>query len=664
MKKKFLLPVMLLAAMTLVGCGGGKSSETSTSTSSGTSSSSSSEVIQYGVAIANKEALTAEWHVKENARELDIALTPEGNVMQELTNGNLTIASSNTEAVTVTGVNLNAVGEGEATITVTYHDKTDTVTITVQAEKGEPDHVKATVKEMLAAVADGKEKNVIYDIEAYVVDWQSGKTDPTKYGNYMLGDTKDAAKADQILVYGSSANEAFTITWGGEEYSYSQPDEAKDFLTNEITKDVAIGSKLTMEVIAYSYSGTPEVSGRVLKVDNSEVVPVDIPEPAVQATTLAGFIADTQGNGKQAFTFSAEVKYYKSSSATEADKYGNLVLTDGENDLVVYGSTATASALAWSNTSGIYGFTNPKDFLTNETTKDIQLGDTVSVKFIRADFQGTVQGTGIITSVTPGAVIDPTAVELDADSFNLEQGASKLVKATLSPEGAKGTVEWAVSPADKGVTVVDGLVAAAADATLGDYTVTATVKDTTLSDSVAVTVIAATPKEYTKLEKLDFTSTLTAYEAYDEAKMNAFLLGSSELGASTNLVNHSIDNPATKPLIGANGGSGDAAWSNYNLLKLGSGSKASNITLNFKEGVTIGKVELKAFGWAGLEPTLKVGDASAQAVAAVAHADVKAGIETGACYSDYTFTFSGTNQVRLDASLAVMISEITVYTVA
>ena len=339
MKKKVLLPIVLLAAMTLVGCGGNNSSSNSGSQSQTTSSQ---PAVEYGVAIQNKAALTAEWYAKEASRELDIALTPEGNVLQEVANGNLTITSSNPEAVSVTGVTLNALDEGEATITVDYHGKTDSVTISVLGEKGEPDHVKATVKEMLANVAAGKEKDVIYEIEAYVVAWQTGKTDATKYGNYMLGDTKDAAKEDQILVYGSSANTAaFTITWDGAAYSYKQGDDAKDFLTNDVTKDVGIGSKLTMEVIAYSYSGTPEVSGIVKAADNSGVTPLDpIQEYDVTVAEALAKVATLKDGETTRDLYTVKEVYV--TEITEAySSYGNMSFkvadtADGTDTLTIF----------------------------------------------------------------------------------------------------------------------------------------------------------------------------------------------------------------------------------------------------------------------------------------------------------------------------------------
>ena len=85
------------------------------------------------------------------------------------------------------------------------------------------------------------------------------------------------------------------------------------------------------------------------------------------------------------------------------------------NDLVIYGSTATATALVW-NESDAYVFTNPKDFVTNEVTKAIKIGDEVTMKLIRADYKGTVQGTGIILSVGEGGggEVPPQPVDVTA----------------------------------------------------------------------------------------------------------------------------------------------------------------------------------------------------------------------------------------------------------
>ena len=79
-----------------------------------------------------------------------------------------------------------------------------------------------------------------------------------------------------------------------------------------------------------------------------------------------------------------------------------MTITDGTTDLVIYGCSATATALAWDG-AGEYAFSNPQDFLTNEVTKDLKLGTEITMKLIRADYTKndvtTIQGTGIITAV-------------------------------------------------------------------------------------------------------------------------------------------------------------------------------------------------------------------------------------------------------------------------
>lgn len=117
MKRKILLPLVLLAGMTLVGCGGGNSG--------------GGDSGKYAVEITNKTELQAEWYAGDASRDLKLTLTPEANPLKEWTDGNLTITSSRPSVVSLTGLGLNALAEGTATVTVKYHGKTDTVDLTV-----------------------------------------------------------------------------------------------------------------------------------------------------------------------------------------------------------------------------------------------------------------------------------------------------------------------------------------------------------------------------------------------------------------------------------------------------------------------------------------------------------------------------------------------------
>ena len=156
MKIKRLLPIALLAAMTLVGCSGNNRPHGSSSASQdSTGSESSSDTTTYGVSISNKTALQADGWYNEATRELDIELTPEGNVPLEINKGNLTVTSSDAEVVSVSGVVLTAHKEGTATITVTYHGVTDTVEVSPDGE--EPLQVQS-LQEIRAGIADGSIK--------------------------------------------------------------------------------------------------------------------------------------------------------------------------------------------------------------------------------------------------------------------------------------------------------------------------------------------------------------------------------------------------------------------------------------------------------------------------------------------------------------------------
>ena len=122
MKKKILLPILLLATMSLggglVGCDK-KPAESQTSTQS-----------QYKVAIDNKAALEGEWY-EGDAKDLELTLTPEANPLQELNSKNLTVTSSDETVVKVTGLGLSALKEGTAKITVDYRGAKEEVNVTI-----------------------------------------------------------------------------------------------------------------------------------------------------------------------------------------------------------------------------------------------------------------------------------------------------------------------------------------------------------------------------------------------------------------------------------------------------------------------------------------------------------------------------------------------------
>jgi len=85
--------------------------------------------------------------------------------------------------------------------------------------------------------------------------------------------------------------------------------------------------------------------------------------------------------------------------------YGNFIL-QGEDgsQIVVYGSTATETALAWDAAAGKYKYTNQKDFLTNELTSQIKLGDKVQLLVVRTSYNGNPQLNAVVLGIKNDAV--------------------------------------------------------------------------------------------------------------------------------------------------------------------------------------------------------------------------------------------------------------------
>lgn len=493
MKNKILLPFVLLGTVGMVGA----------LTACPEKEKKPAKEEGYGVAITNKDALQETWYAG-SSRALDIELTPAGNVMKEFTTGALTIVSSDTSVVSITGLSANALAEGSATVTVQYHGWEDTVDLTIShqqtiQEKYGVTHAgtaadpltneEALVVAKHDAYADGQEdlyvggtiasfyhapgsrtdgavswfltpaegqteKFEIYKCykgtgtgaETYLTDddvWVGGYAIAhgrfTSYnGQYETSaaifesctGNKPAPRTTISATFAEALTAGKALADGADSYDYYQfnayvtkKSGANYFLTatqgEAITSEAentieiynaaaALDAKLkknaqiTVKMILKNYHGQVE-NLLALSADDITVLAEggswDVtPEPAVETRTLAQFIAGENTKAK-AYNVTAEIKAFKS-GATK-DKYGNMTLTDGTNDLIIYGATMTATALAW-NDADAYVFTNPQDFMTNTTSNALAIGDTVTMKLIRCDYNTTIEGQGIITNIEQG----------------------------------------------------------------------------------------------------------------------------------------------------------------------------------------------------------------------------------------------------------------------
>jgi|GEM_PF-3258368 len=259
----------------------------------------------------------------------------------------------------------------------------------------EPAVVETTFADFIAATDADYAK--AYHFSATIKAFKSGDT-KDKYGNMTLTDgTTD------LTVYGSTAD-ATKLVWNGvsAKYEFTNP---QDFMTTDLTNDSSVGDTVEVKFVRYFHSSKLNAQGIILSVTPGETP--EIPEPEmVTGKKLSDLFADTAGNGKQLYEVTGVVSRWKDGTSTDATEYGNFYLKeslDSDTEYYIYGATADATKLVWGSASGVYGFSNPKDFLTNEVTKDVVIGSTLTMRLTRCDYKTTLEANGIVVSVVPPA---------------------------------------------------------------------------------------------------------------------------------------------------------------------------------------------------------------------------------------------------------------------
>lgn len=226
------------------------------------------DTTQYKISITNKAELQGEWSVAHGGRKVNVAVEPEANVTDLVQSGAITFASSNEAVIKFIGQMAQPQAAGQAKLTVEYKGAKDEVDVTIIEKASEPAVVEAKPSEVMAADdTDGAKK---YHVVGYVVSWGS-KDAINEYGEMRVGDAADTKPADAMYVYGSFADKGSKagFEWTGVKYTVAYD---RDFLKNDLTKNIHIGDKVEMYVIRTDYGSTKEVKGQVLSVEKGAYV--------------------------------------------------------------------------------------------------------------------------------------------------------------------------------------------------------------------------------------------------------------------------------------------------------------------------------------------------------------------------------------------------------
>ncbi len=275
-----------------------------------------------------------------------------------------------------------------------------------QGHLPEPTPVDKTVAEIIAIDSSLNMKESYYvtgTVSAFGSKLDVTDASADKFGNFIL-----EADGQKIVVYGSTAD-ASKLTWNNitNQFEYAT---SYDFLTNSLTSTIVVGSTVKLLVVRTEYNNSPQLNAIVLEVKNDSVT--TIPEPTPVDKTVAELNAiDSTLEMTASYKVTGTVSAFGTKlTADDADgsKYGNFILELNGEKIVVYGATATASALVWNEYSGLYTFTNPQDFLTDTLTSTIVKGSVVELVVVRTSYNGNPQLNAIVVSVDNSNVVEPS----------------------------------------------------------------------------------------------------------------------------------------------------------------------------------------------------------------------------------------------------------------
>ena len=358
--------VGLLAAgtvTTLASCGGGGNTSTSTT---------KAELAKVNATISNKEDLQKAWHVGEDNRQITLETDVAINVSSAVNKGQILITSSDETVVTLIGTYISPVSAGTATITITTASGTDTVEITILPRETAPEFI---VPSSFSYALEYSQKDNEY---VYVVTATVDSIEDAKVGKMKIKDGSTTA-----TLSGLTANSS-KLSWSKDAQAFAITDTS-DYETNEYTKDVKSGDKLTLAMIRSS-----EATTAVLLAKNDEYV--------VNEVQTTDQVLETPNNKNFIYQVTGVVTEIRNTT------YGNIYIkTEGATGaaLYIYGCTANASTLSF--TAPNWTFSNPKDYGSTDLTKNIAVGDTVTLVGFRCDYRGTVELNGVITDVQKAA---------------------------------------------------------------------------------------------------------------------------------------------------------------------------------------------------------------------------------------------------------------------
>lgn len=226
-----------------------------------------------------------------------------------------------------------------------------------------------------------------YVVKGKITAWKdAASTDGTKYGNFFI--KSDGATGDAVYVYGASATGALGFDATKAALKFTNP---QDFLTNDYTKTLAIGSDVTILATRCDYTNastgktTKEITGIVL-------VPSVTVDPVIADVTIADLNKKTATDATV-----VKVSGLFDSITDNAAGNGYLVNPTTGDAIAIYGSTKTAANLVKTDSGKGY-YTGVWSKATDFATNGVVAGSYVTMEVVFTLFGTTPEISGVITS--------------------------------------------------------------------------------------------------------------------------------------------------------------------------------------------------------------------------------------------------------------------------
>ena len=585
MKKGTKLVALLLSLALMVpactpGANPSKSAEPGTS---------SEAPVNYKVTISNKEELQAEWFVGDQSRKVNLEVEPKANITQLVNEGKIQITSSDPAKLAVEGQMASPVAAGEATITVKCGESEDSVKVTLQARQ--------TNKEKFNIAHEGTAEDPLTNEEALVVAKHE------KYNNedlYVKGEIASwyhtpGERTDGVVSYFLKPAQA-----GGEQFEIYKCLKSDKTALNE--KEIWKGGIATAHGTFTKYGDQYETTSAVF-VKCEGTAPGD--RGTVNAT-----VAEVVAKGKTLVDGDSEYDYYNITGYVVKKAGDNYFLADtktaAENDTDMFEIySAKAEDLAAKLTKNakvtvkavIKNYHEQVETCIPLTAADVTVLEAGEPWVINYQEKTTAQAIEVINGLEDGKTADgyyavSGVVVAITSEYSTKYGNISFTMGDAATDTSLLTVFRLTTDAETAAKIVAG-AEVVVKGQLQKY-----VKDGAMTPElinakeIEIKNGGGTgqEKEYESLAKYTFTTQTAGNTRSISAEVAKTVFtkaaGTEILGDFTT---------ANSVYEGANGGTGETAWTLFNILKIGKSKTAGKLV--FKTTSDVSKIVVKGGAW-------------------------------------------------------------------